>query len=114
LLAILGISGNYQSVERRYKETTLAAIATIVGIAGGTKAIAAPSPPTLPTFTLIKLLPFASIIFTDHRRSAINPNFLSFSRCFAAMGTAKMTSVGSRIDPIGGSGAKGFYIHGPE
>jgi hypothetical protein len=30
------------------------------------------------------------------------------------MGTAKMTSVGSRIDPIGGSGAKSFYIHGQE
>jgi hypothetical protein len=30
------------------------------------------------------------------------------------MGAAKMTSVGSRIDPIGRRGAKGFYIHGQQ
>ena len=40
LLAIPGVSGTYQSVEGKYKEPTLAAIATIVGIAGGTIAIA--------------------------------------------------------------------------
>jgi hypothetical protein len=74
-------------------------------------AIATPGPPGLLTFAMIKLLPFAPIVFAHHRSATIEPDPLGLVwRCTAA-GTVKIQGVEGRFCPGGGERLERFHAN---
>jgi hypothetical protein len=71
-----------------------------------TLAIGAPSPPSAATMTLVKLLPFAPIIFINNWRSSIQPNSFGLGTRRPTLGTAEFLGVNSSRCPFRRYGSK--------
>ena len=76
---------------------------------GDFRSIIAPSPPPFAAFTLIKLLPFATVIITHHWRSPINPNPNGVAGARLTVWTTKALGVNGLGNPIRGSRIKCFH-----
>ena len=72
-------------------------------------AIATPSPPNTSTVALVKLLPFATVVFCQYRRSPIQPNSLGFSAIRATFGTTKLIGMNCLISPFRRGWSKSFH-----